>query len=365
MANYVSKKTFESAVFKFDSGAELPLIKFGYETYGELNKRRDNAILISHYLSGTSHAAGLYSANDSEPGYWQAIIGPGKAIDTDRFFVVATDSLCCFAANDTRVVTTGPKSIAPSTGKPYGLRFPVITIGDQVEAQKRLADSLGVEKWFAVAGPSMGAMQSCEWAARYPERVERVIAAILPGLSCEAYLIARLSQWCAPIRLDPKFKGGDYYEDEEPIEGLTQSILFMTLDAVHFDGMQRLFQRRWADRSKSPGVNLKNRFSIERALDGSSYLRAPLCDANSLLYLTRSAQLYNIEDRLDRLRARFLLIPASSDLVMPPGMTKKMELLLKERGIDVSTFTIEGDGGHFDGLTAIGKASEAIRSFLN
>ncbi|MCA3661489.1 MAG: alpha/beta fold hydrolase, partial [Methylobacterium sp.] len=167
------KKTFELPSFTTQSGRTLKNVKVGWESYGTLNAEKSNAILIAHFFSANSHAAGKYKESDAAPGYWDAIIGPGKVIDTNRYFVMSVDSLVNLNTGDPNTITTGPASINPETGKPYGMDFPIVTIRDFVEVQRQLADQLGIQKFQLVAGASMGALQTFEWAASYPDRVAR------------------------------------------------------------------------------------------------------------------------------------------------------------------------------------------------
>ncbi|MDZ7789783.1 MAG: hypothetical protein U5L08_04670 [Xanthomonadales bacterium] len=158
----VEKREFVTEEFTTFGGETIPEVRVGWEAYGELNETRDNAILITHYFSGTSHAAGRYDPDDPEPGYWNAIIGPGKAIDTDRYYVISVDTLVNANVHDPHVITTGPASINPQTGEPWGLDFPVVTIRDFVEVQRRLLDSLDIDRLHAVIGASMGSMQALD-----------------------------------------------------------------------------------------------------------------------------------------------------------------------------------------------------------
>lgn len=226
----VEKKVFTMPSLTTLGGKTIRDVRIGFESYGELNARGDNAILIAHYFSGTSHAAGMYAPTDAEPGYWDAIIGPGKAIDTNRYFVVSADTLANLNTGDPYMVTTGPASINPDTGKPYGMTFPIVTIRDFVSVQKALLDSLGVRKLHAVAGPSMGSMQAMEWAVAYPDMVERVVAVIPAGLEADPYLVATLNVWMAPIRLDPAWNNGDYYGNAAPSKGLAMALKAITLN---------------------------------------------------------------------------------------------------------------------------------------
>src|SRR5215207_5505268 len=177
-APLVQKNVFELPSYVTLHGATIRNIRIGWESYGTLNEARDNVVLVTHYFSGTSHAAGRYKSDDSLPGYWDAIIGPGKPIDTDKYFVISSDTLVNMNVKDPNVVTTGPASINPDTGQPYGMRFPIVTIRDFVNVQKALLDSLGITKLHAVAGPSMGSLQAFEWGAAYPEMVRRLITVI-------------------------------------------------------------------------------------------------------------------------------------------------------------------------------------------
>src|SRR5881409_3042450 len=170
----VEKKTFAMPQYQTVGGRAIKNVRVGYETYGTLNAARDNVVLFCHFFSGTSHAAGKYKPSDAAPGYWDAIIGSGKPVDTDRYFVISSDTLVNLSPKDPNVVTTGPASIDPDTGKPYGMTFPIVTIRDFVNVQKALLDSLGIRKLHAVMGASMGALQT----AAYPDMVERIVPVI-------------------------------------------------------------------------------------------------------------------------------------------------------------------------------------------
>src|SRR5712692_5156309 len=197
----VAKKTFELPGYTTAGGQTIKSVKIGWEAAGTLNADKSNAVLITHFFSGTGHAFGKYAASDAVPGYWDAIIGPGKAIDTDKYYVLSSDTLVNLNVKAGNVVTTGPASINPDTGKPYGMAFPVVSIKDFVRVQKALIENLGIKKLAAVVGASMGALQAYEWAASHPDMVERIIAVIgTPG--ADPYLIGWLDLWAEPIRLD-------------------------------------------------------------------------------------------------------------------------------------------------------------------
>jgi homoserine O-acetyltransferase len=188
----VKKQVFTMPSYTTAGGQTIKGVRVGYQTAGQLNAARDNAILVCHHFSGTSHAFGKYAAEDKTAGYWDAIIGPGKPINTNRFFVVSSDTLVNLNTKVPNVITTGPASINPDTGKPWGMTFPVVGIRDFINVQKALLDELGIKKLYAVTGASMGAIQSVEWGAAYPEMVERVVAVIGPGVEMDAYGIGML-----------------------------------------------------------------------------------------------------------------------------------------------------------------------------
>ncbi len=350
------------------SGRKLRDVEIGYEAYGTLDAAGTNAILVTHYFSGNSHAAGRYREADPEPGYWDSIIGPGKPLDTDRFFVVSSDVLSNLNPKLDHVVTTGPASIDPDTGRPYASQFPIVQIGDFVEVQKRLCDSLGIKHLHAVAGPSMGALQAIEWAARFPDFVDRVIAVISGSLSADPFLISMVETWRAVVEIDPNFNGGEYYGQREPLDGLKESLKLITLTALHPQNMSRLFstkgKSRWLDREVDPATTLANGFAIDRALEEMAIERASLADANSLIRLVKAVQLFDVRDRVSRMRAKFLFVPVSTDVMMFPEYAHRGAQDLKAAGLDVEVHVMESDGGHLDGLGQIWKAADAIRRFL-
>jgi homoserine O-acetyltransferase len=212
----VEKKSFQLQTYKTVGGKTINNVKIGWESYGTLSADKSNAILITHYFSGTKHAAGKYDVgNENErPGYWDAIIGPGKPLDTCKYFILSSDTLVNLNVHDGNVITTGPAMTDPSTGKPYGLNFPVVTIRDFVNVQKALVESLGISKLHAVMGASMGALQAYEWASSYPKMVGKIIPVIGAG-EVDAWQIALVSMWELPILNDPNWNHGDYYGDDK------------------------------------------------------------------------------------------------------------------------------------------------------
>lgn len=361
----VEKKRLDMADFTTSSGRMLKRVHVGYETYGTLNAAKDNVILVTHFFSGTSHAAGRYAVDDKAPGYWDSIIGPGKALDTDKYFVVSSDTLLNLNTRDPKVVTTGPASIDPDTGQPYGMTFPVVGIRDFVAVQKALLDSLGIRKLKAVIGASMGSMQAVQWAADYPDMVERAIAVIPPGLENNGYVIGALAQWAAPIRLDPRWNKGDYYGREEPLDGLAAAFAGVTLSAVHYDWAAERFARRPADPAKDPQGGLDHPYAVEDGLAKGGAARAKGSDANHFLYLVRANQLYSVVDKVDRIKARILFVPARSDLLFPPAMAYEAAAILKARGKHAEVVEIPGQGGHLDGVFKISAVAPELARFLS
>ena len=368
---FVVKRRFAMRELRTIGGAVLRDVAVGYESWGELNAARNNAVLVAHFFSGTSHAAGRYAADDPQPGYWDAIIGPGKAVDTDRWFVISVDSLVNLNAYDRNVVTTGPASLDPATGKPYGLGFPVVQIGDFVRVQKALVDSLGIRRLRAVMGPSMGGLQSFEWAASYPDMVGRLIP-VIAAPNFGGWLTAWLSMWTQPIKLDPAWNGGDYHGGESPRAGLEASLRLITLHALH---------AQWADgaggRALGEGADAGDiagaPFAIERTLAEAASLRAKTADANHLLYLARANQCFipgagagarTAEEGLARVRSPALMLYAPEDQLFLPEWIEAAASTLRAHGVIAETGQIPGPYGHYNGIMRIADAGPRIAEFL-
>ena len=361
----VEKKTFTLPSYTTIGGKTIKNVRVGYETYGTLNGAGDNAIFIPHFYSGTSHAAGKYAASDAAPGYWDAIIGSGKPIDTDKYFVVSADSLVNINTKDPRVVTTGPASVNPDTGKPYGMSFPVVSYRDSVRVHKALVDSLGVKKLHAVAGASGGSLQAMEWAALYPDFVDRVVHVIGPGFDINPYVIEWVRQWVMPIRLDPKWNGGDYYGRDEPNDGVAKALELVTFSTRGHAWAEKTFGYKFADAAKNPADAIDNDYAIEDTLAKAGIARAKVVDANSMIYTSKANELYRLsDDEVKGMKAKILFVPASSDLVFPPELAKRAAERYRALGRSAEVFVIEGEGGHLDGFAGILKAAEAIRTFL-
>jgi len=358
----VQKRVFEVANYRTRGGAEIP-VRIGYQTAGTLNAAGDNAILVAHFFSGNSQAWGRFAAG-GPPGWWDAIIGPGKPIDTDRYFVVAADTLTN-VNTDPNTTTTGPQSVNPATSRPWGMSFPVVSMRDFVEVQKLLLDSLGVRRLALVAGPSMGGLQAIEWAAAYPEMVARVMPAISADI--DAWMQGWLNIWAAPIRLDPNWREGEYYGREPPARGLAEAWKVVTLHAQ--DRLwTRQFDRRAAE-GQDPARRIGDRFQVEQVLDAAGAARARTTDANAFLYIVRANQLFlneypSMEAALQRSRARWLVVPTQTDRVfLYPGVQEMVEQL-RRAGRPVEVAEITGERGHLNGVLFMTQAGDRIRAFL-
>ncbi|WP_043337879.1 E22 family MetX-like putative esterase [Belnapia moabensis] len=362
----VEKRVFEGGAYQTRGGATITNLRIGYQTMGRLNAEGTNAILICHFFSGNSHAFGRLAAG-GPAGYWDAIIGPGKPIDTDRYLVVSADTLVNVNVPDANTVTTGPASINPDTGRPYGLTFPVVSMRDFVETQKRLLDSLGVKRLALVAGPSNGGLQSIEWAAAYPGFIERVMPVIAADI--DAWMQGWLDIWEAPIRLDPNWAEGNYYGQgrEPPLRGLAEAWKVVTLHA-----RDRLWAKQY-DRQlpegQDPARRIGDRFAIERWLDDAAAARARTSDANSFLYMVRANQLFlneypSFAAALSGTPARWLVVSAPTDRVFLADGVREFTETLRSAGKQVETAELAGPLGHLNGVVGMAPVGDRIRAFL-
>jgi homoserine O-acetyltransferase len=283
--------------------------------------------------------------------------------------VISSDTLVNLATGNPNVTTTGPASVDPVTGKPYGMDFPVVTIRDFVNVQKALLDSLGIERLHAVMGASMGALQAYEWAAAYPQMVERVIPVIGAGWA-SGNLVAWLNIWAAPIRLDPNWNGGDYYGGEAPARGLAEALKIVTLHAQHWEWSNGVFGRAWAEADKDPAASFDNLFQVEAVLDGAGAARAAASDANHFLYLCKANQLFyaghgaSLYEGLLAIDAPVLIIHTDEDLVFFPEEVRDTASIIRSDGTPVEIFELQGTRGHLDGVLSIAMAASRISAFL-
>ena len=353
----VEKKTFSMPSYTTAAGATIKNVKIGWESAGTLNADKSNAILVAHFFSGTSHAFGKYSKDDKAAGYWDYLVGPGKVIDTNKYFVLSSDTLVNLNTGDPHVVTTGPASIDPDTGKPYAMNFPVVSIKDFVRVQKALIDSLGIKKLHAVMGASMGALQTYEWAASYPDAVDRIIA-VVGAPAGDPFLIAWLDVWAAPIKIDPNWNHGDYYGKTPPLEGLKAALETITIQANQWEWANKTFGLAPADPAKDPAKAMDNQFKIEATLEAVAAARAKASDANSLLYLVKANQLANVDP--GKIKAPTLVLYAPTDLIFyAPSVEAEVAKIA-----GAQTAQLPGPNGHLNGVFAVAQAGDKIRAFL-
>jgi homoserine O-acetyltransferase len=358
----VEKKTFELPSYTTVAGATIKSVKVGWESAGTLNADKSNAILITHYFSGTSHAFGKYAPSDATAGYWDAIIGPGKAIDTRKYFVFSSDTLVNLNVNAPNVVTTGPASINPDTGKPYGMSFPVVSFKDFVNVQKALVDSLGIRRLRAVVGASGGGFQAYEWAASYPNMVERIVP-VISTPRADPYLIGWLDAWAQPIRLDPKWNGGDYYDKEPPLEGLKAALKLVTLHAFQSEWAAKTFGSEPAEAGQDPGKAMDNHFKIESGLETVAAARAKTADANHFLYMVKTNQLASADPA--KIKMPVLMLYSPTDLVFQEQQIAAAAGELAAAGSTIETGKLIGPYGHNNGVFAISQAADQIRAFID
>ena len=362
----LEKRVFEGGAYQTRGGGSIANLRLGYQTMGRLNAEGTNAVLICHFFSGNSHAFGRLSAG-GPAGYWDAIIGPGKPIDTDRWFVVSADTPVNVNVPDANTVTTGPASINPDTGRPYALSFPVLSMRDFVETQKRLLDSLGVKRLALVAGPSNGGLQSIEWAAAYPSFVERVMPVIAADI--DAWMQGWLDIWESPIRLDPNWRDGDYYGQgrDAPLRGLAEAWKIVTLHARDRLWAQQ-YDRKLPD-GQDPARRIGDRFAIERWLDDAAAARARTSDANAFLYMVRANQLFlneypSLAAAVADGPARWLVVSAPTDRVFVADGVRAFIETLKAAGKQVEAAELSGPLGHLNGVVGMAPVGERVRQFL-
>ncbi len=345
------------------SGARLGPITIAYETYGTLNAARSNAVLICHALSGDAHAAGWHEGA-KKPGWWDIMIGPGKAFDTDKYFIISSNVLGGCQG------TTGPSSIDPATGRPYGLNFPVITIKDMVEVQKRLLDHLGITQLLSVAGGSMGGLQAMKWAVLYPQIVQSAII-IATNYRHNAQQIALHEVGRQAIMSDPDWCGGDYYGKTLPRRGLALARMIGHITYMSEKSMDEKFGRRLIDKERV-GYDFSMDFEVQNYLRyrGDSFVDR--FDANSYLYITKAVDYFDLEEEegnlaraLKHVDSKFLVISFSSDWLYPSHQLKTFVTALKANDHDVSNIVIDSDYGHDAFLIENDRQDQVVRHFLN
>ena len=360
--NIVETKIYKiEEPIKLESGKELREVEVAYETYGDLNSDKDNAILLLHALTGDAHAAG-YHEGDKKPGWWNDMVGSGKAFDTDKYFVICSNMLGGCKG------TTGPSSINPDTGKEYGLDFPVFTIEDVVKVQKKLVDYFGIKK-LIVAGGSMGGMQALEWVLDYPDVVSHVIfIASTPRLSAQGIAFNAVGR--NAILSDKNFNNGDYYNSERPEKGLAIARMVGHITYLSEESMHKKFARRFQDKD-SPNFDFGIDFEVESYLAHQGQTFVDRFDANSYLYITKAVDYFDIAQKYGSLekafkdtKSKFLVITFSSDWLFPSSQSKELVNALMRNKKDVSYCEIQSPYGHDAFLLEFETQTKIIKSFL-
>ncbi len=330
------------------SGRTIDGVQVAYETWGRLNADASNTVLVCHALSGDSHLAGLRpgQSEDAAPGWWDVMVGPGKAIDTDLFFVV-----CCNVLGGCSG-STGPSSVDPATGQRWGLRFPMVTVEDMVDVQARLLDALGVHRLLAVIGGSMGGMQALAWAKRYPHRVGSVIAdATTWRLGAQAIAFNEVGR--RAILEDPDFAGGDYYgKPAQPESGLSIARMIGHITYLSDESMHRKFGRR-LQASDDYAYEFVSEFQVESYLAYQGQRFVERFDANTYLYMTKAMDYFDLQgdaptltDALRGISARFLVLSFSSDWLFTTARSRELVAALREIGLEVTFAEIPSAYGH-------------------
>ncbi|MGE0376089.1 MAG: homoserine O-acetyltransferase [Planctomycetaceae bacterium] len=330
------------------SGKTIGPITVAYQTYGELTPERDNAIYVCHALTGDAHVAGRHRPTDRKPGWWDGFVGPGKAIDTDRYFVMCANVLGGCQG------TTGPRDISPKTGEPWGPDFPFLTVSDIVQVHQALVDYLGIERLLGVIGGSLGGMQVLEWAARFPDRIASAIV-LAAGAKLNAQGLAFNAVGRRAIYADPAFKGGRFYEDGEPPRfGLALARMIAHITYLSEQSIEMKFGRKLQHNAELTYDLLKEtEFQIESYLhhQGKSFVER--FDANSYLLLTRAMDYFDLVESYGpmsqvfrRTQARFLVVSYTTDWLFPTAQSREIVRSLLEAGRHVSFAELESPHGH-------------------
>jgi homoserine O-acetyltransferase len=347
-----------------DSGAILGPVTLAYETLGTLNEDKSNAVLILHACSGDSHVAGFYQEEDTRPGWWDNMVGPGKPVDTNRYFVICSNILgSCMGS-------TGPTSINPKTGKPFGFDFPMVTIKDMVLAQKHLIDHLGIKKIMSMMGGSVGGMQVLRWCVDYPEMVRSAIPiATTTRHSAQAIAFNEVARQA--IMTDPNWQGGNYYDSQGPDHGLAIARMIGHVTYLSDESMRSKFGRRLQNRS-ALSYDFNGDFEVESYLRYQGTKFVARFDANSLLYITKASDYFDlardkgnllVNDKLAGVR--FLVVSFSSDWLYPTYQSKAIVGALKKNGSDVSFCEINARWGHDAFLMQNDQMDKLIGGFLD
>lgn len=340
------QKAVLDAPLRLRSGASLPAFELAYETYGTLNATRSNAVLVCHALNASHHVAGVYADRPEDVGWWDNLVGPGKPLDTERFFVIGVNNLGgCHGS-------TGPMSVNPATGQPWGGDFPVVTVEDWVDAQARLADRLGIECFAAVMGGSLGAMQALQWALAYPERIRHaLVIASTPRLSAQNIAFNEVARQA--ITTDPDFHGGHYYDKGVvPMRGLRIARMIGHITYLSDEAMMAKFGRLL--RRGVPGFDFDIDFEIESYLRYQGDKFSSYFDANTYLRITKALDYFDpaaefggdLSAALARAQAAFLVVSFKSDWRFAPARSREIVRALLDNRRIVSYVELDAPGGH-------------------
>ncbi len=336
---------------KLQSGASIADYNLVVETYGQLNAQKSNAILICHALNASHHVAGVSATNPNDVGWWDNMVGPGKPVDTNQFFVIGVNNLgSCFGS-------TGPMSTNPATGKPYGASFPVVTVEDWVNAQARVADHFQIEKFAAVMGGSLGGMQAMAWSMMYPDRIGHcIVIASTPKLSAQNIAFNEVAR--SAILSDPDFHGGDYYaHDVKPRRGLRVARMIGHITYLSDDDMAEKFGR---ELRRADGASDEYNFNFDVEFEVESYLRyqgekfADYFDANTYLLITRALDYFdpaksfanNLSAAMKNIAAKFLVVSFTTDWRFAPERSREIVKALLDNKLDVTYGEIDAPHGH-------------------
>ena len=348
---------------KLTSGKTLSNVELAYETYGELNSAKTNAILVCHALTGDAHAAGWHSG-DAKPGWWEIVIGPGKALDTDKYFVICSNVLGGCKGS------TGPASINPETGKEYALDFPIITIEDMVHAQKKLIDYLGIEKLHAVIGGSMGGMQALQWTVSYPMMMKKAsIIATTPRSSPQQIAFNEVGR--QSIISDPYWNNGEYYDkDKRPQSGLAVARMIGHITYLSDESMYLKFGRDLQDKDEL-SYDFTLDFQVESYLHHQGATFVKRFDANSYLYITKAVDYFDLSvdgslpDGLKKIKSKIQIIAVDSDWLYPVDQSKDLLTALQTLGAEVSYNEVKSNYGHDAFLLENGQMNFLLNNFLS
>jgi len=345
-------------------GKKLSEFDLIYETYGKLNNNKTNAIFIPHALSGNHHIAGKYHKNDKYPGWWDNMVGPAKPIDTNKYFVIGINNLC---GNDG---STSAKSINPKTKKVWGSSFPILTVKDWVASQKKLINSLGIEKLYAIVGGSLGGMQAMQWSIDFPDAVEKILCiAAAPSLTAQNIAFNEVARQ-AILQDDEFYKGNFYQEKTKPKKGLRIARMLGHITYLSNDSMDKKFGRKLIQGKYN--YNFQQNYQIESYLNYQGDKFAMTFDANTYLRMTKALDYFDLEKNFNnklskvftKIKAKYLVISFSSDWRFPPSRSKEIVKALLDNNINVTYAEIEAETGHDAFLLESEHYHNTVRNYL-